>query len=360
MKKLMLVLLPVLVLVVLGAWLLLEEEAPEGLLIASGRIEGRITTVTPKSAGRIVALPVDEGDTVEDGSVLARLEDDALAQRVNASREQVDALRRQIEAAETRLRVLREETVLGLASARAGLAEARAGSEKAEARLLQARTDAERYTGLEAKKLVSPEKAEEKRLEAAIEEKALLEAQAALTRAEKEVALAELGEARIAAQESERDALLCQARCAEAQAAEQASYLGELTIHSPLSGTVLTRNVEKGEQVSAGMPLFTLVDLNRLYLKVYIPEPHLGRVVLGQRARVYVDAWPERHFEARVSRVAQRAEFTPKNVETREERVKLVFAVELTLEENPGGVLKPGMPADGVIRWREEVPWMRP
>lgn len=102
-----------------------------------------------------------------------------------------------------------------------------------------------------------------------------------------------------------------------------------------------------------------MVDLNKLYLKVYINEPDIGKIRLGQEARIYVDAFPDRAFPAHVSRVAQRAEFTPKYVETREERVKLVFAVEL-LAENPEGYLKPGMPGDGVIRVQEEVAWQRP
>ena len=110
---------------------------------------------------------------------------------------------------------------------------------------------------------------------------------------------------------------------------------------------VLTRSVELGEQVAPGSPLFSLVDLDRLYLKVYVPEPLIGQVALGQRAEVRVDAYPDRAFAATVTKVATPAEFTPKNVETKEERVKLVFAVELSLTENPGGVLKPGMPADG-------------
>ena len=109
-----------------------------------------------------------------------------------------------------------------------------------------------------------------------------------------------------------------------------------------------------------GTPLFSLVDLDRLYVKIYVPEPSIGKVALGQEAQVYVDAYPDRAFAARVSKVSQEAEFTPKNVETREERVKLVFAVEVALAENPGGVLKPGMPADTVIRWQPDAPWAAP
>jgi HlyD family secretion protein len=118
--------------------------------------------------------------------------------------------------------------------------------------------------------------------------------------------------------------------------------------------------VELGERVEIGTPLFTLVDLDSLYVKVYVPEPSIGKVTLGQEARVHVDTYPGRAFPARVTRISQEAEFTPKNVETREERVKLVFAVEIALAENPGGILKPGMPADVALRWQPGAPWGMP
>jgi HlyD family secretion protein len=96
--------------------------------------------------------------------------------------------------------------------------------------------------------------------------------------------------------------------------------------------------------------VFQIVDMGRLYVKVYIPEPEIGKLRLGDRAEVFVDAFPHRSFVARVSKIHDQAEFTPKNVETAEERLKLVFGVELALV-NPDGVLKPGMPADCVIHW---------
>jgi membrane fusion protein YbhG len=147
---------------------------------------------------------------------------------------------------------------------------------------------------------------------------------------------------------------------AAAQLAEQRSHVADFAIHSPIAGRILTRTVERGERVDAGTPLFTLVDLDRLYVKIYVPEPSIGKVALGQEARVYVDTYPGRGFPARVSRISQEAEFTPKSVQTREERVKLVFAVEVALAENPGGILKPGMPADAVVRWQPDARWVNP
>jgi HlyD family secretion protein len=103
--------------------------------------------------------------------------------------------------------------------------------------------------------------------------------------------------------------------------------------------------------VSPGSPIFVMVDMSRLYLKVYIPEPDIPKLKLGDEAEIQVDAFPGRTFRARISKIYDQAEFTPKNVETKEERVKLVFGVELAFVSGEG-VLKPGMPADCVIRWK--------
>lgn len=98
--------------------------------------------------------------------------------------------------------------------------------------------------------------------------------------------------------------------------------------------------------------MFRVVDMGQLYVKVYIPEPEIAKLRLGSRAFISVDAFPNRRFAARISKIYEQAEFTPKNVETTEERLKLVFGVELALQSHDG-VLKPGMPADCVIEWSE-------
>jgi HlyD family secretion protein len=93
---------------------------------------------------------------------------------------------------------------------------------------------------------------------------------------------------------------------------------------------------------------------------VFVPETEIGRVRLGLPARIYTDAFPERPFPATVRYIASRAEFTPKEIQTPDERVKLVYAVKLYLDENPDHRLTPGLPADAVIRWKDDTPWQRP
>ncbi|HEX9135745.1 MAG TPA: efflux RND transporter periplasmic adaptor subunit [Nitrospirota bacterium] len=121
--------------------------------------------------------------------------------------------------------------------------------------------------------------------------------------------------------------------------------LQDSVLYSPLSGVVLRKNVEEGETVAAGMPVFTIGDLESPWIKVYVKEDKLGLVKLGQKAEVSVDTFPGKKYEGTITFISSEAEFTPKNVQTREERVKLVFGIKVSVK-NEKGELKPGMPAD--------------
>ena len=121
-----------------------------------------------------------------------------------------------------------------------------------------------------------------------------------------------------------------------------------------------TRVRAAGEVVAAGSPIVDLVDLDHLFLKVYVPESVLGHLRLGLPARLTLDTQPDVPVPARVTFIAARAEFTPKEVQTVDERVKLTFAVKLQADDNRQRRLLPGMPADAVIRWKDDVPWQRP
>jgi HlyD family secretion protein len=123
-------------------------------------------------------------------------------------------------------------------------------------------------------------------------------------------------------------------------------------IVSPITGLILERNVEAGEVVSPGMVLMTIGDLQRPWVRVYIGEPNIGRVHIGQEAMVVTDAYPKREFPGTLRYIADEAEFTPKNVQTRQERVKLVYEARVYLS-NKEGILKPGMPADVSLRLEE-------
>ncbi len=121
--------------------------------------------------------------------------------------------------------------------------------------------------------------------------------------------------------------------------------LRDSVLFAPLSGIVLRKNVEAGETVAAGAPVFTIGDLDNPWIKVYVKEDKLGLVKLGQKAEVSVDTFPGKKYEGTITFISSEAEFTPKNVQTREERVKLVFGIKVSVK-NDKAELKPGMPAD--------------
>ncbi|WJW76346.1 efflux RND transporter periplasmic adaptor subunit [Thiohalobacter sp. IOR34] len=274
-----------------------RESLPEGLVQANGRIEGDRISIASKVAGRVVQLRVREGDSVRTGQVLLVLDSAEMHAEVRTAARMVAA--------------------------------ARARQRAAAAREAQARRDAERLRRLFAAHSIARHDKE-----------------AAETAWQ--VAVDELAAARAAV------------AAAEARLDKAERVLEDYQIEAPQGGVVTTRIVDQGEVVTPGSPLLELVDLDRLYLKVYVPERLIGKVRLGLPARIYTDAFPDAPFPATVRYIASRAEFTPKEVQTPDERVKLVYAVKLYLEANPDHRLSPGLPADAVIRWREDVPWVKP
>ncbi len=337
-----------------------QDGLPEGLIQANGRIEGDHVTVSSKCPGRIVDLAAREGSQVHKGHVLIRLDDAQTRAKVDQAARLVDSMMAQVEAAHTALAVLNLEVPLSIEAVAAKVASMRAVIRKAQAVEYEARRDTDRIRALLPEQAVSQQQVDqaEARWKVAVTEIAV--AKAALDQASKELAQAELGWGRIRSKEAEVAALERQRDQADATFAEARSILDDLTIVAPTNGTVTTRMVDVGEVVATGAPLLELVDLDRLYLQVYVPELQIGKVRLDLPARIHTDAFSDRSFEATVRYIASKAEFTPKEVQTPDERVKLIYAVRLYLTENPDHRLTPGLPADAVIRWKDDVAWSKP
>jgi HlyD family secretion protein len=136
---------------------------------------------------------------------------------------------------------------------------------------------------------------------------------------------------------------------AEAQADVIRKTIADCYTKSPTGGVVTHKPIEEGELVGAGTTIVTISRLDKVHLMIYVTETELGKVKLGQEADVRIDTYPEKSFQGRVIYVSPQAEFTPKNVQTKEDRTKLVFAVKIEID-NPEGILKPGLPADAVIK----------
>jgi multidrug resistance efflux pump len=192
--------------------------------------------------------------------------------------------------------------------------------------------------------------------QATLAEAGVTAAQAQIEIAVGQVAQAEAHRDRLEAGATDEEIAMLEAQVAQAEAALNSAeaalealdiQLARMTLSAPTGGIILQGLVHVGELAAPGAPLFTLADLDEVTLTVYVPEAELGQVSLGQAVEVTVDAYEET-FIGHVSHIASQAEFTPKNVQTQEERVHMVFAVEIRLE-NAEHSLKPGMPADAVF-----------
>lgn len=340
--------------------LFMNSGLPDGLIQANGRIEGDHVTVSSKFPGRIRELLVREGATVAVDQVLIRLDDSQTTARVQQAKHAAEALEAQVQAAHMTLAVLNLDVPLAIERADAQVAQAKDTVDKALSVEREARSDAQRFRDLAEKDQASIQQRDQATMRWEVAQKDIASSRSALTQASKELAQAELGWKRIRAKESEVSALESQRDQAYAVLDEAESVLKDLTITAPTSGTVTTRMVDVGEVVAAGAPLLELVDLDRLYLKVYVPEVQIGKIRLDLPAKVYTDAFPDRPFDATVRYIASKAEFTPKEVQTPDERVKLIYSVKLYLNENPDHRFTPGLPADAIIRWKDNVAWTKP
>ncbi len=341
-------------------WWAQPEPLPEGLIQANGRLEGDRYSVSGKYPGRVRRLLAREGDWVEKGQLMAEMDAAQIEAKVQQAEAAVAVAQARLEAGKSGLEMLRNDVPLKVAAARADVDHAQALLGAARARVAQQQRDVRRLQTLLQKNTVDRERVEQAELALKVAQADVTTARAAVVQAQKQFAGAQLGYEQIKARESDVDALAAGVRQAEAVLAEAQSSLDDLGITAPATGRVMERIVDEGEVIAAGMPLFDIVNLDRLYLKVYVAEQQIGQLRVGLPARIHTDAFPSQPFSATVRYIASQAEFTPKEVQTPDERVKLVYAVKLYLDDNPDRRLTPGLPADAVIRWQEEAPWAKP
>jgi HlyD family secretion protein len=300
-----------------------RSSAVKGEIKISGTIEATSAELSFKVGGRLSKRLVDEGMQVTAGQVIALLEDDELKEERSARSADEKAVRAALADLEAGSR--REEIAQG---------EAALNRMKADADKLS--RDADRAENLFKREVIPRTE-----LDAA---RAGRDASAAAVReAEQRLKLLKAGP---------RPDVVRQAKArVDASAAGLSlaeTRLGQATLTAPMSGLVLAKHAEPGEMLAAGAPVVTIARMEEVWLRGYIPESEVGLVAIGQRARVTADAWPGRSMEGRLSFISSEAEFTPKNVQTEKERVKLVYRIKITLP-NPKGELKPGMPVDAVI-----------
>jgi HlyD family secretion protein len=295
------------------------------LVRLNGRLEAPLVDVAPKAAGRVTEVRVREGDRVKAGDVLVRLDLGETALSVERDRSGV-------EAAQARLRDLEA----GTRSSEIRAAEAEVADRRAALDL--ATRELERQKFLLSRKVGTERDLDRARTEAD-------RARAAVTAVENHLRLLREGARTWQVQQAAREVQRAQAQLAQSQ-----TIAGEAELRAPADAIVLHRLAEPGQLLPVGQPALTLAFADRLYVRTFIPETQLGRVKQGQAAEVAVDTYPDRRFAARVTEITRDAEFTPKAVETREERVNLVYAAKVDLAAGWNAPLVPGQPAEVIVR----------
>jgi HlyD family secretion protein len=340
--------------------MIIKPALPEGLIQANGRIEGESHLVATKIAGRITKILALEGDSVRSGQILAQLDDNQIREKVNQAAFALEAATARVKATETAYGLMKKQVPIEIERARAGRANSQAVLSKTAAAETQYAKDAGRYRRLAEEGSVGRQKSEQMDLAFESMKRDHESAKSGMVQAEKLLEEAHLGQTQLKAREDELKAVAAQADQARAALLEIESILADLTVRAPVDGVITTKIINPGEVVAPGSPLFSMVNLDQLFLKVYVPEKEIGKLKLNLNARIYIDAMPDTPFEGILTYIASKAEFTPKEVQTPDERVKLVYAVKISLSSNPEHRLTPGLPADAVIRWKDGIDWAKP
>ncbi len=379
-----------------GLWVWLNQPKA-GELKVSGLIEGYETDVGAKTPGRIDEVTVREGDSVKKGQLLVRLDDSEIQAQLRGAEARINAAKQQARQAQLQLRVLNGQITQAqltlqqskgdaegrmnqasaqVAAAQAQLAQAQAQVTATQSDLRLALLNRNRFAQLVKEGATSQQQFDQ--AQASFESaQANLKArnasvvaarrqvnasQGALTQTQTATLNPQLRDSQLSVvreQLAQAQSQLAGAQAevvnAEATKSQLQAQIAYLNILSPISGVVTARSVEPGAVVTAGKTLLSVIDLDRVYLRGYVPEGSIGKVRVGQQARVYLDSDSTKPYTAHIAAVDPKASFTPENIYFKDERVKQVFGVKIVIDQ-PAGYVKPGMPADAEILVGETKP----
>ena len=359
---------------------------PDNRIVVSGNLELTLVDLSFKIAGRMTELTVKEGDFVKKGQVIARLDPTQLqqqrsrdaaavanaqsgyAQLVTTIQYQEATLESEIAARHAE----RDEAQAKLDALLAGsrpqeIQQAQAAVADAKAQLDWAKSDWDRYQTLYKNEDVSTQQYDQSHqrfnsatalLQVAEQKAALVKegprkediagARAAVARANAAVATAEANRIDLARRKQELVARKAQIEQAQGQSGISDAQLSDTVIYAPIDGVVLVKAAEAGEVLAAGTTIVTIGDLDHPWLRAYVGETDLGRVKLGQKVKLTTDSYANKSYTGTISYIASEAEFTPKQIQTKEERVKLVYRIKVDVD-NTARELKNNMPVDGEI-----------
>ncbi|MFQ6069275.1 MAG: HlyD family secretion protein [Candidatus Aminicenantales bacterium] len=331
MKKFIIIFSVVIILISASTLLILrilpglkKQAEGEGIIEVSGIIEAVETEIRAQSQGEVKRIFVEEGQDVNQGQMLCLLESEKLHLQLNQ-------VRAALQGARAKLRLVEKGTKKEL------IAVAKNQLESAEKQMEIASKNQERMERLFKEGAISKTQKEEAdlKLKLAVEQYESARENYELAKRGSEKEEVEMVKAEISNLVAKENILLRQIKDTE--------------VRAPSSGYVEIRHIELGELALPGTLLFSLIDPTRTYVKAYVPEKYIGKLKTGDEVRVLTDSFPEKVFRGKIDFISDKAEFAPKDIQTREERLKLVFMVKSYLD-NPLRELKPGMPVDVEIK----------
>ncbi|MBP1931444.1 HlyD family secretion protein [Ammoniphilus resinae] len=370
----------------------------ENSSVYQGFVEGTEIPILTEIGGTLEQVPVEEGSKIKKGDLLARLDQRVLEQQVKEAQaslayaqssleeleagardqelqkaisliEQNQAQINQLEAQQTQLHELEQQRLAQWEQVQAGLqgAESTVKYEQDKLTKLVAllakgveskeKVDAQKevvdQASAKASQLQAQIKSQQAQLQMTKGDKEAIQAQIQAAKSQKSAAEAQFDLLKEGATANKIKQLIAQRDQAEARLEQVKIQKSTAVIVSPANGTVIRKNVSLGEVVKPSYQLMSLLEEKKLEVKIYVPEAKLGDVVVNQQAVISVDAFPERSFKGVIQHISEQAEFTPKNVQTPDERTKMVFAVTIKLQEG-WDQLRPGMPADVSIAGSEQ------
>ncbi|WP_457638772.1 HlyD family secretion protein [Persephonella sp.] len=338
------------------------KQLPPNLIAGVGRIDGDLTALNTKYPARVKKITVGEGDSIKKGQIVAVLESAEYQAQLKGIEAEISSKKSLLEAKKVQLVILKEtlpedvkKAVSDLEAKRYALSQIQQSIDTLVEVVKQDKKDYRRIKELYQKNLVSQKKLEDIQLKLKTDKnklKALKEQKKqlleALKASESTVLQAKSVLKKIEATKKEIKALKDGIEALQAKKLQIKTVISELTIRSPVDGYVVDKVANEGEVLGAGMVVVTVIDPKELYLKLYVDTRENGRIKIGDRGVIFLDGLPDRPIPATVVKIARKAEFTPKEVAVKEDRIQRVYAVHLK-PEKPVPQLKLGIPAVGVI-----------
>jgi len=313
-----------------------QKETPDNMLRVSGFVEATEVQVASEAAGRVIDLRVAEGDRVNTGDPIARLD-------TRDTELQIQRLRAERAAADAQLRLLRagsREQDVRQAEAQVRAAEADVATVEAE--LKSAQLDLDRFESLLQANAGSRKQRDDAQARVDVARERLRAAEERVHGSRETTARLRAG-----ARPEEVDAARARVDSVDAQIATLEKNKADATVTAPASGIVTQKLIDTGELIPRGTPIVVVTDLDNAWANLFVPEPMIPRVKLGQSATVLTDAGGA-GLAGKVTFVSPRAEFTPRNVQTADERSKLVYRIKVAVD-NRAGTLKQGIPVDAEL-----------